>query len=251
MNYHFYSEKEFRAMIPSSALFDQSVMSLLPDHDPVVADYRAFFSLIDWSVVDRWEAQRARERPSARGHHHTHPLNAFLKAFLIRIREGFLYTPQLRRFLLNHPLLVIELGFHLELDPTAPSGFDCEKTLPCRYWLGEQLQRFDQALLQALLHATVTALQQEIPGLGETVAFDVKHIYAWVKENNARVYVKERYKPGQQLKGDPDCTLGVKKSTNREQADGSAKEIKEYLWGYGSGVVAATTPDYGDIVIAE
>jgi hypothetical protein len=212
MNYHFYSEKEFRAMIPSSALFDQSVMSLLLDHDPVVADYRAFFSLIDWSVVDRWEAQRARERPSARGHHHTHPLNAFLKAFLIRIREGFLYTPQLRRFLLNHPLLVIELGFHLELDPTAPSGFDCEKTLPCRYWLGEQLQRFDQALLQALLHATVTALQQEIPGLGETVAFDVKHIYAWVKENNARVYVKERYKPGQQLKGDPDCTLGVKKA---------------------------------------
>ncbi len=28
-------------------------------------------------------------------------------------------------------------------------------------------------------------------------------------------------------------------------------EIKEYLWGYGSGVVAATTPDYGDVVIAE
>lgn len=30
-----------------------------------------------------------------------------------------------------------------------------------------------------------------------------------------------------------------------------AKERKEYLWGYGSGVAAATTPDYGDVVLAE
>jgi len=34
-------------------------------------------------------------------------------------------------------------------------------------------------------------------------------------------------------------------------ADGSKKEVKEYLWGYGSGVAAATTPDYGDVVLAE
>jgi hypothetical protein len=29
-----------------------------------------------------------------------------------------IYTTQLRRFLLKHPLLVIELDFHLEEDPT-------------------------------------------------------------------------------------------------------------------------------------
>lgn len=45
--------------------------------------------------------------------------------------------------------------------------------------------------------------------------------------------------------------MGVKRSTNREQPDGSTKEIKEYLWGYGSGVVAAITADYGDVVLAE
>jgi hypothetical protein len=93
----------------------------------------------------------------------------------------------------------------------------------------------------------VPLLQEEIPGLGEVVAFDVKHIYAWVKENNERVYVKERYNKAQQLKGDRDCTLGVKSSTNREQADGSTKVMKEYIWGYGSGVVVATHPDYGDV----
>lgn len=28
-------------------------------------------------------------------------------------------------------------------------------------------------------------------------------------------------------------------------------EVKEYLWGYGSGIASATTPDYGDVVLAE
>ncbi len=45
----------------------------------------------------------------------------------------------------------------------------------------------------------------EIPGLGQTVAFDVTHIYAWVKENNPRQYVANRYAKDQQPKGDPDC----------------------------------------------
>jgi hypothetical protein len=109
----------------------------------------------------------------------------------------------------------------------------------------------DCSLLQALLQAPVVALQQEIPGLGETVAFDVKHIYAWVKENNERVYVKDRYDKERQLAGDPDCKLGVKKSSNQEQDDGTTKKKKEYIWGYGTGVAAATTPDYGDVVLAE
>jgi hypothetical protein len=51
--------------------------------------------------------------------------------------------------------------------------------------------------------------------------------------------------------GDPDCRVGVKKSHNRLQEDGSITVKKEYLWGYGSGVAAATTPDYGDVVLAE
>jgi hypothetical protein len=102
-----------------------------------------------------------------------------------------------------------------------------------------------------MLHATVAALQEEIPGFGETVAFDVKHIYSWVKENNPRVYVKDRFDKVKQPLGDPDCKLGVKRSTNQEQPDDSTKVKKEYLWGYGSGVAAATTPDYGDVVLAE
>ena len=103
-------------MIPASALFDQSTLTALLDHDPVVADYRAFFSSLDWSIVERWEReQSSRGRPA-------HPEAAYLKAFLIRIRQGFIYTTQLREFLVKHPFLVIELGFRLHLDPTKPYG---------------------------------------------------------------------------------------------------------------------------------
>jgi len=232
-------------MIPNSVLFDQSTIATLLDHDPMVADYRAFFALLDGSLVEHWETQRSsRGRPA-------HPISAYLKAFLIRIREGMLYTAQLRRFLLRHPLLVLELGFRLVLDPTAAYGFDVEATLPCEYWLRQQLRDFDPALLQTLLAATGRDLKEEIPGLGEVVAFDVKHIYAWVKENNWRVYVQERYDKTKRLAGDPDCRLGVKRSTNQEQADGSTEEKKELLWGYGTGVAVSTIADYGSVVLAD
>jgi hypothetical protein len=206
---------------------------------------------------------------------------AYLKAFLIRIHRKFIYASELRHFLVTHPLLTLELGFHLVLDPSAPYGFDVEKTLPCRYWFCHRLHTLDQTLLQQLLHATVTALQAEIPDLGETIAFDVKHIYAWVKENNERVFVTERYNKEKRLAGDPDCRLGVKKRSNQEKAQTASlceatpasaqkkkkqsaspdpalkqtsepeKEKKELIWGYGSGVAAATHPTYGDVVLAE
>ncbi len=129
-----------------------------------------------------------------------------------------IYTSQIRRFLLKHPLLVIELGFHLKIDPHAPYGFHTDTTLPTEVYLRKKLRSLDQTLLQALLQSTVRDLQQEIAGLGETVAFDVKHIYGWVKENNERVYVRDRYDKHRRLAGDPECRLGVKKSSNHSSA---------------------------------
>ena len=167
-------------MIPDSQIFDQSILARLLEHDALVQRYRQFFALLDWSTVEERDAGRRAPGPCP------HPLRAYLKAFLIRISEGKCFMTQLRSFLVEHPLLVLELGFHLVLDPTQPYGFDVARTLPSARWLREQLRRLDPALLQSLLQGTVTALHAEIPGLGETVAFDVKHMYAWVKENNPR-----------------------------------------------------------------
>src|SRR5450755_3914936 len=57
-------------------------------------------------------------------------------------------------------------------------------------FLREQQRTLSQSVLQDLLVWLVQDLGQEIPGRGETVAFDVTHIYAWVRENNPRVYVQ-------------------------------------------------------------
>jgi hypothetical protein len=72
---------------------------------------------------------------------------------------------------------------------------------------------------------------------------------AWVKENNPREFIIERFDPDQQPCGDPDCRLGVKRSSNQD--DDQKQVLKEYLWGYGTGIMAATSPEYGDVVLAE
>jgi len=232
-------------ILPSSRHFDQSTLSHLLDVDPVVQRYRGFFALFTWSVVPEPVMQ-----PSQPGKR-PHPQSAYIKALLLKINEGFAYCTQLRRFLVEHPLLVLELGFRPVLDVTEPYGFDVQRTVPTARWLSHHQRTLSQPRLASLLLATVQDLCEEIPGLGETVAFDVTHIYAYVKENNLRAYVTDRYDKAHHPPGDPDCRVGVKRSTNKEQADGSTKEEKEYLWGYGSGVASATIPDYGDVVLAE
>jgi hypothetical protein len=107
-----------------------------------------------------------------------------VKALLVKKCEKFDYITDLRRFLVKHPLLVLELGFHPVKDDAQPYGFDVEETVPCDRWLRHKQQVMDNDVLQALFRETVHDLQAEIPELGDTPVIDTKHIYAWVKENN-------------------------------------------------------------------
>ncbi len=215
----------------------------------MIQSYRSiapFFALLDWSQIP--ERDESRVWPGSR----PHPTQAYVKALLIKKSEKFDHITDLRNFLVKHPLLVLELGFHPVKDTTQSYGFDVEKTVPCARWLRHQQQTLANGLLQALFRETVHALQAEIPDLGQTSVIDTKHIYAWVKENNPREYISDRYDPEKQPAGDPDCRLGVKRSQNQDDESGaSTKARKEYLWGYGSGIMAATHPQYGDVVLAE
>lgn len=214
--------------------------------DPVVARYREFFGLLDWSQIRERDPQRAwpgRQAP--------HPQRAYIKALLVKLCEQKAYVTDLRRYLVEHPALVLELGFRPVVAPEQPFGFDVERTVPGARWLRRQQQHLDHRLIQALFAATIPALQREIPGLGTTVAVDVKHIYAWVQENNPKAYVSERYAPERQPQGDPDCRLGVKRATNQARATDPPKLRKEFVWGYGTGLASATDRRYGDVVLAE
>src|SRR5437868_5025823 len=176
-------------MIAACPVLDQPVRDALASSDPVVQRYRAFFAHLDWAVIPERDAARPWPGPLP------HPTRAYVKALLIKLCEHKEYVTHLRAFLVEHPLLVLEVGFRPVPEATQPYGFDVERTVPCDRWLRHWQQHLDNALLQALLRPTVQALRAEIPGLGETVAFDVKHIYAWVQENNAKAYVPDRYNP--------------------------------------------------------
>jgi hypothetical protein len=228
-------------MIPVSPLPAQAPASAV---DPVVQRYRAFFALLDWAQVPSRSA--ARPWPGRT----PHPPAAYIKALLVKLCEHKAYITELRAFLLEHPALVLELGFRPVPGPAQSAGFDVARTVPSARWLRRQQQQLDPALLTALLRRTVQALQAEIPELGTTVAVDVKHIYAWVQENNPKAYVAHRYDPTHQPRGDPACRLGVKRRTNQAAATGAPGHV-ESVWGYGTGLISATPPGYGDLVLAE
>ena len=214
-------------MIPTSCVFDQSTLAHMQAHDPVVQRYRAWFALLDWSCLP--EPDPLHPLPGPR----PHPLSAYVKALLVKIWEGKPYQTHLRQFLLDHPLLVLELGFRPDLDASQPYSFRVHTTVPSARHFRRKQQTLDPCWLTDLLHATIAVLHDEIPGPGETIAVDVKHIYAWVRHNNLRCYIGERFNPKEQPTGDPDCKLGVKRSPNQEHPNGTRTLQREYLWGYG------------------
>lgn len=157
-------------MITVLAAPDQRLSPEGRAHDPVVQRYRAVFGLLDWSQVSERDASRSWPGSPP------HPVAAYIKALLVKLCEHKEYITELRVFLVEHPWLVLEVGFRPAMDPTQAYGFDGERTVPCDRYLRHRQQTLDPAVLQALLQATVHAVQAEIPGLGTTVAFDVKHI---------------------------------------------------------------------------
>jgi hypothetical protein len=210
------------------------------DQDPVVRRYRRLFAALEWQRVPERAADRPWPGPPP------HPRAAYVKAPLVKLCEHKPFVTELRAFLVEHPLLVLELGVRPVLDPTQPFGFDVERTVPGARGRRHQQQSLDPAALAALLAGTVQALRAEIPDLGTTVAVDVKHLYAWVRENNPKEEVPHRHDPMRQPRGDPDCRLGAKRRTNQ-----GGRVAKESLWGYATGLVSATDPYYGDVVLAE
>ena len=70
----------------------------------------------------------------------------------------------------------------------------------------------------------------------------------------------DRYNKNKQPAGDPDCRLGCKRRHNRatppatptrNPVPAATLKVGEYYWGYGSGVVVAKVPTWGEFVIAE
>src|SRR6266568_5588549 len=148
-------------MLPYSRVFDQRTLALMMEHDAIVQRYRSLFALIEWQLLP--DPVPDPSRPGKR----PHPESAYIKALFIKIKEAYEYCSQLRTFLVEHPLLVLELGFRPVLNGDLPYGFDVQRTVPSERWLREKQRTLDHRHLQDLFHATVHALQKEIPERSE------------------------------------------------------------------------------------
>jgi hypothetical protein len=237
--------------------------------------YLALLGPLDWDHFPERPANRPWPgKPPA-------PRAPYVAAFLIKIAENHRSMGQLREFLIDNPALVWLLGFPLVPDPQAKLGFDVARSVPLRRQFGRILRDLDNAALQFLLDCVVTAIRQALPPelqatFGDVVSIDTKHIIAWVKENNPKAYVDDRFDKTKQPKGDPDCKLGCKRRHNRGDGNGAdhaaAPEaagatlatpttnpvpasqnvsVGEFYWGYASGVVTTKVPGWGEFVLAE
>jgi len=111
----------------------------------VAQRYEERFKQLDWTQVveiDEGEPHVG---------HLPHPQNAYIKAYLVKIEEGFAYMTQLHKYLSEHAALVWLIGFRLK--PAAPPevvGFDGRGSLPTARHLRRKLRTLNQDTLWVL-----------------------------------------------------------------------------------------------------
>lgn len=198
----------------------------------------------------------------------TVPYAPFAAACLVKLDQGITYMSKLHEYLVDHPALVWVLGFPLKISHRRPSSSDVEASLPTHRHFTRMLRSMPNASLQFLLDDTIgqihAELRTEVDDFSHCISLDTKHIIAWVKENNPKTYVKDRYDKTNQPNGDPDCRLGCKRRHNQRASSkeppptptgnpvpANTTSVGEYYWGYGSGVVATKVPGWGEFVLAE
>jgi hypothetical protein len=196
------------------------------------------------------------------------PHAAFSAACLLKLNEHLVSMGDLRQYLVEHPAFIWLLGFPLRPSLRHTCGFDPQASLPTERHLTKLLRKVSNQSMQFLFEDSVRLLvgyfaSQGIQA-GECISLDTKHILAWVKQNNPKAYVENRFDKTKQPKGDPDCKLGCKRRHNQRSSKNpdpmtplsnpipaSTVKVGEFYWGYGSGIVVVKVPNYGEFVIAE
>lgn len=226
----------------------------------VAMRYLHLLGPIDWSRFPERDLETDWGTPTV-------PYASFAAACLIKLDQQLVYMSHLRQYLVDHPALVWILGFPLVPSPDYAWGFDVDASLPTARHFTRMLRTTPNSVSQYLLDETVRLIQfelgTEVDDFGHTISLDTKHILAWVRENNPKDYVQDRYDKTKQPAGDPDCRLGCKRRRNqrtsskdspptpRDNPTSANISVGEYYWGYASGVVAVKTPDWGEFVLAE
>ena len=173
---------------------------------PVARKYLDLLGSLDWEHFP--ERDRHRPWPGAT----PAPRAPFVAAYLVKLDQDKRYMSDLRSYLVDHPALVWVLGFPLVASAAQPWGFDVKASVPSRKQLGRVLRKLDNAALQFLLGGIVNALKEELPpgvNFGDAISVDTKHIIAWVRENNPKDYVHDRYDKDEATQRRPGLPAGL------------------------------------------
>jgi len=254
-----------RPCLSRLAQADPAELPAFVRHCSVARRYLDLLGPLDWEHFPERDPHHPWPGPQPQ------PRAPYVAAFLVKLEEQKRYMSDLHKFLVEHPALVWVLGFPLVPSDQYAYGFDVEASLSCPRHFSRVLRTLPPSPLQFLLDSTVKLLQADLPPdvvLGEASSLDTKHIIAWVKENNPKAYVKDRYDKDQHPKGDPDCRLGCKRKHNvgadaapsgdtppptphTDAVPATTVKVGEYYWGYASGVVATKVPGWGEFILAE
>ena len=190
------------------------------------------------------------------------PFHTFIAACLVKLDQGLTHMSQLRQYLEENPALAWLLGFNPV--PNLPLFREpmFQSALPTQRHFARMLRLMPNSILQTLLDSSIIALRTAVadPDFGKVISLDTKHILAWVRENNPKQYVQDRFDKTRQPAGDPDCKLGCKKRHNRRVAPPTPAgnpipagqvDIGEFYWGYASGVVVTKIAGQAEVVLAE
>jgi hypothetical protein len=215
-----------------------------------------------WDRFPERDLQRNYGQPST-------PYTALTAASLLKLELGIGSYSRLVSWLTENPSIAWLLGFH-----SRPIGFNPVwrievAGLPDQRHFSRLLHKAPNQCFQFLLSSSVQVLLAEFArrdiAVPDTISLDTKHILAWVKENNPKVYVENRFDKTKQPAGDLDCKLGCKRRHNRRiggepvpaatpttnPVPADTVQVGEYYWGYASGVAAIKVPDFGEFVLAE
>src|SRR5215831_13057240 len=216
-------------------------------YDKVARRYEALLGSVDWTAVREIDEQGVRVGRLP------HPARAYIGSYLVMVEEKIESMPKLRAYLCEHPALVWVLDYRLVADAERPEGFAVERSVPSAGHLGVKLGQLDAGQLASILQQSAQQVLKEDRQSCRTLVMDVKHQYAYVRQNNLRHAWPERFNPGQQPRGDPDCRLGFKPCSNQGQdsTDTTTRDKGSYLWGYGSGIAVVRTSNREAVVVAE
>lgn len=216
-----------------------------------VSRYQSLFSQLNWGLFPERALDRYKTVPPT-------PYASAAAAILIKLDQGLRSMSQLREYLAEQPGLSELLGFNALEGKRLTGG---RRRLPTARHLTRLLREMPNEALQSLLDSSVEELRKASGegAFGETVAVDTKLVIAWVKENNPKEGLSDRFEKENQPKGDADCRLGCKRRHNRsplptplkEPLAGGRAEVGEFYWGYASGIAAMKVPGCGEVVLAE